>query len=167
MRTGGWGLGYADTRPFNDRTIIGVLFLATNAFYIWAGIDLFTNKNYLLSASVEIAGLVSLYYHWSQVHFGPNRDEVRYSLLIDYITAFITINLTFIEIIALLIKFSNNAACDLSLSSVVFGVTGVACLFGSWIFEFGLPYIFFHGLWHIFSSLSVADVGAQLNTICS
>lgn len=163
-RTGGWGLGYADTRPYDDKTYVGLLFLATNLCYLWAGIYLYANNNYLLSAAIEVAGFVSLYYHWSQIHFGPNRDEVRYSLLIDYLAAFAAINFTFIDLVLLLFQVSNISTCDFPLQSVALGVTGVICLLGSWTFEFGLPYITLHGLWHVFSSLGAAGVGSQLTT---
>lgn len=166
-RTGGWGLGYADTTPYDDKSIIGILFLATNLFYFWAGFDLLTSKDYLLSATVDVAGACSMYYHWSQIHYGPDRDEVRYTLLIDYITAFITINLTLIEVVLLLIKVSNNNLCDFPASAIALGSVSVFCLFGSWTFEYGLPYLVLHGFWHIFSSLSVAGVGSQLSaTVC-
>jgi hypothetical protein len=166
-RTGGWGLGYADTAPFSDKTLVGILFLATNICYFWAGTNLFANNNYLLSATIEVAGFVSLYYHWSQIHFGPNRDEVRYALLIDYITAFAAINFTFLDLLLLLFQVSTNSACDFPLPSVALGIAGVACLLGSWAFEFGLPYIVLHGLWHVFSSLGAAGVGSQVtSTAC-
>ena len=157
-RTGGWGLSYADTNPYSDKTIVGLLFLATNFFFVWAGISLFHADNFFLSASVEVSGLASFYYHWCQIHYGPKRDEVRVSLLIDYITAFITINLTFFEIILLLIKVLDSTDQNFFLSSepILFGFLGIFCLLGSWAFEYGLPYIILHGLWHIFSATSAS-----------
>lgn len=165
QRTGGWGLGYADTSPYTDKTVIGLIFLATNLFFFWAGFDLFNTKNYLLSISVEVAGVASMFYHWSQIHYGPNKDEVRYALLIDYITAFVTINLTFIDVCLLVFKAYNSIDCGFPAPAIALGTTAVLCLFGSWTFEFGLPYLVLHGLWHVFSSLSVAGVGSQITSI--
>lgn len=160
VRTGGWGLSYADTSPYTDKTVVGLLFLSTNFFFVWAGINLFYANNLGLSVSIEVAGLASFYYHWCQIHYGPKRDEVRLSLLIDYITAFVTINLTFLDLILLILRIFLGADQDFSSSAepILFGVLGIFCLFGSWIFEYGLPYIVLHGFWHIFSALSASSL---------
>ena len=159
-RTGGWGLSYADTSPYSDKTIVGLLFLATNFFFVWAGINLFHANNYVLSASIEVSGLASFYYHWCQIHYGPKRDEVRVSLLIDYITAFITINLTFFEIVLLAMRIFDSTDQTFLLASepILYGVLGIFCLLGSWAFEYGLPYIILHGFWHIFSAISASSL---------
>jgi hypothetical protein len=79
---------------------------------------LFTSGNYPLSFAIDIAGVVSLFYHWSQIHYGPNRDEVRMSLLADYITAFIAINFTFIELVQLYFNISSSTG-ELPLDRIV------------------------------------------------
>ena len=162
VRTGGWGLSYADTTPYTETTVTGILFLSTNLMFFWAGYSLYLSGNYLLAVSIIISGIASFYYHYSQVHYGPYRDEVRLPLLIDYITAFITINLTFFDTILLIYKISNNINCDLTFTPIILGSVSIFCLFGSWIFEYGFPYIILHGFWHIFSALSAASLGTQI-----
>jgi hypothetical protein len=51
---------------------------------------------------------------------------------------------------------------ELPLDCIVLGVAGVLCLIGSWGFEYGVPYLFLHGMWHIFSALCTSAVGSKL-----
>lgn len=116
-----------------------------------------------MSVTIEIAGLASFYYHWSQIHYGPGKDEVRVALLTDYITAFLAINVTFIEICQLVINVLNSGDGDhFPFAPIAYGLTGLLCLFGSWIYEYELPYILLHGLWHVFSAAAALSVGNEL-----
>ncbi len=60
--TNGWALEYADLRPFDDKTWLGLAFLATNGAYFWAGIDLYVNSAHpIQSFIIESAGIVSFW----------------------------------------------------------------------------------------------------------
>jgi hypothetical protein len=63
-RTGKWTLSYADIGPYTDKNIVGLLFLFTNLLYFAVGVNLYATENYLMSVTIEIAGLASFYYHW-------------------------------------------------------------------------------------------------------
>lgn len=162
--TNGWALEYADVRPFDEKTWLGLAFLATNCAYFWAGIDLYNTAHPIQSLIIETAGVVSLWYHWGQIHYGPGRDEVKVSLLTDYLFAGVAINATLLEAFI----FINNIAAygidfnEVSLNFIIFGFLGIACLFGSWVYAFGAPYIILHGLWHILSGLCTAELGSQM-----
>ena len=83
-----WIYSYADLTPETDQTIVGALFLATNVPFLIVG-SFFSAKAVLesglsglegelatFSGLTDLAGIVSIWYHWSQLHFGPNRKEV-------------------------------------------------------------------------------------------
>jgi hypothetical protein len=166
-KSGDWGLSYADLTPYHEFSPEGVAFLGTNLFYVWAGYSLLQDENYLLGLIIEIAGICSLNYHWAQLHYGPNRDEVRSALLLDYIVACTAILTTFVEIVQLVSQYAlaQTVYDALPLNSVIYGAIGFLCLFGSWSMEYGLPYMISHGLWHVFSALSAADVSASLHEL--
>jgi hypothetical protein len=166
--TNGWALEYADLRPFDDKTWLGLLFLATNGAYFWAGIDLYVNSAHpLQSFIIESAGIVSFWYHYGQLKFGPGKDFVRISLVTDYIFAGVAIAITFLEMILFFNDIAASGAdfSSLSINFLVYGLVGVACLFGSWIWAFGVPYIILHGLWHILSGLCSAELGSQVHLL--
>mmetsp|Transcript_26331 Transcript_26331/g.26578 ORF Transcript_26331/g.26578 Transcript_26331/m.26578 type:complete len:112 (+) Transcript_26331:313-648(+) len=109
---------------------------------------------------------MSMYYHWSQLHYGPNRDEVRIALLIDYFAATIAILFSTFKMGIFFLKlFSLHTAISISWNFVIFGILGVGCLLGSWVLEYGLPYLILHGLWHVFSAAAVTGLGTQLNIL--
>eukprot|EP00557_Chaetoceros_sp_GSL56_P010832 CAMPEP_0176481976 /NCGR_PEP_ID=MMETSP0200_2-20121128/3123_1 /TAXON_ID=947934 /ORGANISM="Chaetoceros sp., Strain GSL56" /LENGTH=197 /DNA_ID=CAMNT_0017878249 /DNA_START=278 /DNA_END=868 /DNA_ORIENTATION=- len=85
--SGEWALSYADLRPATPRTIEGRAFLATNVCYAAAGLILGVQGDWFFAFLTEIAGIVSFWYHYSQLEFGQNREEVRLALLTDYFTA--------------------------------------------------------------------------------
>jgi hypothetical protein len=152
-RTGGFALQYADTSPYKVNDTIGITFLATNLFYFISGIDIFNNNQPLYAGIIECAGLISSYYHFNQLYYGPGKTEVRVALLIDYFSASLAILATLYQYITIVIFLHIIPFKALSLGSL-----GVMFLLLSWKFEYGLPYIFFHGFWHVFSALSASDV---------
>lgn len=85
--TGDWALSYADLSPATPRTFAGVSFLLTNVCYAFAGISLISQGDFFYGALIEIAGIISFWYHFSQLEFGKERNEVRLALLTDYFTA--------------------------------------------------------------------------------
>lgn len=162
-KTGKWTLSYADTGPYTDKNAIGLLFLFTNLLYFAVGVNLYATENYLTSVTIESAGLASFYYHWCQIHYGPGKDEVRVALLTDYIFAFLAVNITFIEIVLLCINvFSSGDGTSFPVTPIVYGLTGLLCLFGSWKYDYELPYVILHGLWHVFSAGAAFSVGNEL-----
>lgn len=85
--TGDWALSYADLSPATPRTPAGISFLLTNLGYAVGGILIISQGDLFYGTLVEIAGIVSFWYHYSQLEFGQNRSEVRLALLTDYFTA--------------------------------------------------------------------------------
>ena len=85
--SGDWALSYADLSPSTPRTIEGRAFLATNVGYALAGIVLALKGDWFFAGLTELAGIVSFWYHYSQLEFGKDREEVRLALLTDYFTA--------------------------------------------------------------------------------
>ena len=167
-KTAGFAFRYADTSPYNETTMIGILFLLTNGLYFLAGNSLRDNGEIVQSVLLDSAGIVSTWYHWSQLHFGPNRDEVRVALLADYFFAFLAINGTVIEIVIWgnrLFGLAGSHPEGVSFACIVYGVVGVSSLLGSWVYDRGLPYIALHGTWHVFSALCAAEIGMQLHLL--
>lgn len=173
--TNGFLLRYADLRPYDETSLVGLLFLATNIVYAFVGAVLLfgdgaSMQRQVFGVVMEIAGVVSLYYHWAQLKFGgSSKKEVLAALVLDYgvatlcIACFIkdvvlqlmddlpTITMCAIDTAALqqLIELS-------SCRSAAVGALAMLSLFGSWKFEYGLPYMVFHGLWHVLSALAAS-----------
>merc|ERR1740124_429896 len=150
--SGEWALSYADLSPATPKTPAGVAFLATNICYAGAGLALGLQGEYLLGILTEIAGIVSFWYHYSQLELGQDRSEVRLALLTDYITASA----------ALLTGGFYIAQMDISilpLEIVGFSIASVLSLALCWVWEFGYPYLILHSLWHILSAYTGYLVG--------
>eukprot|EP01082_Thalassiosira_pseudonana_P002498 g2256.t1 g2256 contig11:1030007-1031122(+) len=152
--TGGWGLSYADLHPVTPRTTVGQAFLATNFCYAAGGLALGVQGEWFLGALTELAGIVSFWYHYSQLEFGKDRSEVRLALLIDYFTAgsaLITGGVYMIQ-----------AGIDaVPVEALLTAGGSVICLSLCWVWEFGYPYIFWHSLWHILSALTGYLIGQE------
>jgi hypothetical protein len=152
--TGGWGLFYADLSPETTTSPLGITFLLTNLAYALAGFLLTIRGEIVLGTMTECAGAVSFWYHYSQLKYsGQEKNvQVRLALLTDYIfagSALITGGLYAL----MLGPFS------LPLGSLLSAVAAVLCLALSWKWEFGLPYILWHSLWHILSALTGYLIG--------
>ncbi|KAJ1403473.1 hypothetical protein B484DRAFT_457541 [Ochromonadaceae sp. CCMP2298] len=160
-RTGAkWVLSYADLSPYTEKDLVGALFLLTNACYLWAGVVLQGQGQgqggqvgAQLGWVVEVAGVVSTYYHWCQLHYGPNRSEVVVALCIDYGVALCSIAL-YLQSLYVLI----DATAAVPWDSVLLSCSGLLALGLSWVYEFSLPYIIFHGAWHVLSALGAAQL---------
>jgi len=151
-------LSYADLYPETERTPGGVAFLATNLVYVIAGYMLAFQGNLLLGFLTEIAGIVSFWYHFSQLKFGTDRAEVRLALFTDYLTAGSTI-----------LTGGWYAITQVGLNYIPYDVLficflSIVCLSLSWVWEYGLPYLFWHSLWHLFSAYGGYLVGIQAVT---
>lgn len=153
-----WLLQYADLRPYSDKNALGILFLLTNVFYEYVGQFILTSAKYspdqwLYSGTLQVAGIVSSYYHWAQLHYGPDRDVVYRALLVDYVVASFTIVLFSFRLLQL---YASTGV--LPVVSLALGGLAVISLLLSWKYEFQLPYIVFHGLWHVLSAFSVKQL---------
>lgn len=142
--TGGWGLSYADLSPETHETPTGVMFLATNLAYSVVGVVLGLHGDLLLGLLTECASVASFGYHFTQLQLGPDQPTVRLALLIDYIFAAAAL-MTGGIYVAL-------APLDVPLEGYEACAVGIACLGASWIWERGMPYVVFHGLWHLFGA---------------
>eukprot|EP01038_Epipyxis_sp_PR26KG_P011068 gene11068-14856_t len=160
-----WLLNYANLQPYNPNDLYGKLFLGTNFMYTFGGIHILFSQlflkqtistntsdifNLLFGILIEIAGFVSYNYHYTQLRYGPNNGVVRKALIIDYFVASFTI----LSVIAQAC-FSIATLGAIPIISIFFGFISILFLLLSWKYEYGLPYMLFHGLWHIFSGLCV------------
>lgn len=150
--SGDWALSYADLRPATPRTIEGQAFLATNVGYAAAGLILGVQGDWFFAFLTELAGIVSFWYHYSQLEFGQNREEVRLALLTDYFTAGAAL-------ITGGFYMAEMGISGVPLDALITGAAAVVCLSLCWVWEFGYPYLFWHSLWHILSAYTGFLVG--------
>lgn len=148
----GWGLSYADLRPVTPRTPVGIAFLLTNLLYNAAGIYLLTNGDIFYGTLMELAGIVSFVYHYTQLELGKDRSEVRLALLIDYFFAGSALLTGTFYMIA--VGFG-----AIPVEALTSAVGAVICLSLCWVWEYGYPYILWHSLWHILSAYTGYLVG--------
>merc|ERR1711871_1016893 len=139
-------------------TLPGVLFLSTNILYEVAGVKLQLAHANIPGICVEIAGLVSVWYHWAQLYYGPERIEVQRVLLLDYCTASAAIFATTTLLVNVSLQVANGTLIpnnDLFLC-VSSAMVGISCLLISWMEtkETGQHYLVWHGLWHVFGAIS-------------
>ena len=150
--TNGWGLSYADLRPVTPRTPVGIAFLLTNILYNAAGIYLLSHGDIFYGTLMELAGIVSFVYHYTQLELGKDRSEVRLALLIDYFFAgSALLTGTYYMII---VGFG-----AIPMEALTSAVGAVICLSLCWVWEYGYPYILWHSLWHILSAYTGYLVG--------
>jgi hypothetical protein len=186
--SGAWGRNYHDMAPNTDRTPAGAAFLSTNFVYFITGIILLQKGDVMFSIIVELAGLASFNYHYCQIHFGSNIEEVRGALLIDNIFAVSATAATIVEMFSFAVKAGDSVCApgtlsktlsstlsvlrsvslgefpfelyslQISVDSFWYGVAAVICLYLSWIMEKDVPYMIIHGLWHMLSALTVINL---------
>lgn len=154
-----WGLTYADLRPYTDKDLVGITFLATNILYLFSGMVMFNYNQTVFSLILELAGIASIYYHWSQLHYGPGNSAAVRALLVDYAIATSTILFCFSQL--LVVVFNGVVPYDV----IGFSVLSFACLIASWLNEFGIPYMVWHGLWHVFSGYATIQLSEILHNI--
>ncbi len=160
--TNNFFLYYADLSPYDEKHWIGFAFLLTNFIYLYAGYLFFVANQNLVGLIVDIAGLCSINYHYNQLRFKPgnlsNEKIVQFSLFVDYCAAITAIITSFYTLEQYSVS-SNSIPWEV----VEFTLVGFFSLVLSWKWEFGLPYIFFHGLWHIFTSLGAVKMAELLS----
>ena len=149
--TGGWGMTYADLTPETHETPTGIVFLTTNLAYSVVGALLALHGDSLLGLLTECASVASFGYHFTQLKLGPDQAAVRLALLVDYIfaAAALSTGLFYVAMSPLDIPMEGLLACALA----------VACLGASWIWERGMPYITFHGMWHLLGAYGGYMIG--------
>jgi hypothetical protein len=157
-----WALTYADLTPYSEKDIIGFLFLSTNVLYFIAGLQLYFDSTRLLafgentsgefvaffSVIIDIAGLLSSSYHYYQLNCGPNNSRVIKALLLDYAVAFLAVMIFVVDL------FLCHSALEYPIA-LLLAVSSITCLLASWKFEYGIPYMLLHGMWHILSAVAV------------
>ena len=158
----GFILSYANTTGFNYTEPIGALFLLTNVAYFISGVSFLQNNPspsvfYYNSYVIELAGLLSVNYHYNQLVRGPNQRQVKVALLLDYMSAITAILMVTIEIIHQSVYSSH-----IPIESIQWTLVASSCLIASWVRFDGLGYIFWHGLWHLFSSAAVYELFKSL-----
>ena len=105
-----------------------------------------------LGLLTEVAGIVSFWYHYSQLNFGQDRKEVRLALLIDYFTAGTAL-------LCGAVYMAQMGIDSVPFESLVWGGASVVCLTLCWVKEVGYWYLFWHSLWHIGSAYTGYLVG--------
>lgn len=158
---------YADLTKIRDETAlqpIGWFFLATNVAYILSGllVSLSSETNVVAAASIQLAGLLSFTYHFLQIRLGPNRIEVRRSLLVDYAGAFSAGILCSLDALSFLM----NVPVDFVTQTggvLVLALVSLAALVRSALYydeDQCLEYVFWHSLWHFLSALTAYYVAS-------
>eukprot|EP00529_Nitzschia_sp_RCC80_P029286 CAMPEP_0113468352 /NCGR_PEP_ID=MMETSP0014_2-20120614/15309_1 /TAXON_ID=2857 /ORGANISM="Nitzschia sp." /LENGTH=322 /DNA_ID=CAMNT_0000360735 /DNA_START=101 /DNA_END=1065 /DNA_ORIENTATION=+ /assembly_acc=CAM_ASM_000159 len=153
-KTDGWALSYADLTPESEETFVGQAFLATNIAYAMGGALLSVQGEPALACLLEIVSVASFAYHYCQLAAPYNRTEestVQLALMVDYIFAFSSI------ILGLIYLLTDQTLPP--IEGIASAVAGITCLLACWKWEKGLPYIYLHSLWHIFSAISGYIVG--------
>ena len=150
--TGGWGMTYADLTPETHETTTGVVFLATNLAYSLVGALLALHGDSLLGLLTECASVASFGYHFTQLKLGPDQAAVRLALLVDYIFAAAALLTGGLYVFAM-------SPLDIPMEGLLACALAVACLGASWIWERGMTYIIYHGLWHLLGAYGGYIIG--------
>ena len=155
----GWILSYSNTSPYNITEPCGLTFLLTNTAYFATGIyGIFQGYN-LQSVLLELAGLLSVNYHYKQLIYGRDDIEVKKALALDYFGAVTALLLIGYDVITqVLLGYPPIVA-------ITYSAVGAICLLFSWVFARGLPYLLWHGLWHIFSGAACYELYSHLSSI--
>jgi len=154
-----WAFNITDTRPYKPESPIGVAFLITNLGYLFSSFKFWDSPTLsanLFASLVDFAGVISFIYHYTQLQYGTERYEVKLALFVDYLTALITVGSSLVIIASFAI--SGYILDPHIILSIKLGSLSLLLLFISWI-QYGINYLFFHGLWHVVSSFAVDQIG--------
>jgi len=160
-----WAFNISDTRPFSPREPIGAIFLATNMGYFVSSAYFFqtaSTPGFYFSGLIDLAGVVSFFYHYTQLQLGPWRSEVKLALLLDYVVAITSV----ISVLAILSSFVKSGYISEShvIEATACGSLSLVFLFASW-FQQSLNYLVLHGLWHLISSIAVYKLAEAENLL--
>lgn len=142
---GNWALEYADLSPQSPQTLGGILFLLTNLGFTVAGSSLASQGDFFNGAIIELAGIVSIWYHYRQLQHPKSSATVQLALLVDYITALCAMCM------GLLYVFDMGIS-EIPVAVFISGPAAFLFLVLGWFWEFGTPYIINHSLWSGFLS---------------
>lgn len=146
---------YADTRV-ETFSVEGLLFLCTNIPFFMAAQIVRSNGNMQdvtlmsLAPALDVSGVLSFLYHYSQLYYGPNRNEVKRFLFADYISAFFTCSIVILEVFPFMLKFTEPGA--FRVEPFFCGLLSIGTLLLSWRYDQGRCYLLWHGLWHVLSA---------------
>eukprot|EP00521_Asterionellopsis_glacialis_P009015 CAMPEP_0195289024 /NCGR_PEP_ID=MMETSP0707-20130614/5473_1 /TAXON_ID=33640 /ORGANISM="Asterionellopsis glacialis, Strain CCMP134" /LENGTH=293 /DNA_ID=CAMNT_0040348977 /DNA_START=60 /DNA_END=941 /DNA_ORIENTATION=+ len=153
--TDGWGLTYADLSPETESTPLGVGFLATNIAYALTGLLLTVQGDVFYGCVTELAGVVSFWYHYSQLKHGQlNSQPVKLALMVDYMTAGAALMCTGFYLLTFPQGFG-----QIPVEALIAGFGGLTSLGLCWVWEMGYPYLILHSLWHLLSAYAGYTVG--------
>ena len=148
-----------DGRGERERTCLGILFLISNVPYIIVGQMIVNSGNSIEGVLLDVAGIVSTLYHYCQLSYGPNRIEVRRSLLLDYLTASNACLIFIIDALDVAFTFRDPVNIEGSLPFL----TGAMALLALWrssiVDSDGRKYVFWHSLWHVIGAYTAFLVG--------
>ena len=147
-RTTPWLFSYVDCKPFDDLTLEGRWFLATNLAFVAAGGAMCTTGGSpALGMMFELAGTFSTFYHWAQLRLGGTAHPfVQIALLIDYLCAIPTLlggGLYAASAVA--------TGAHLPLAAVACGIGAMLAFVVACLPACHEPrrYMLVHGMWHV------------------
>ena len=151
-----WAFTYANLTPYGFGSFEAWLFMATNlGFFVVGGQMATTGGDPVLGALCELAGSASVWYHYTQVRVGGNKQRaVQLTLALDYCCALPTI------------AYALAYAADLGgalpptavvLAAAAFGCLGYGCKYEV-MYEQPRVFMVVHGCWHLLLQLA----GAQM-----
>ena len=147
----GWFFTDVNCRPFDDLSVEGRLFLATNVAFAACGCAMTTaGGSPAMGLMCELCGVFSTFYHWAQLRVGgTSHPFVQLALLFDYVCALPTVvgGLIYAASAAIAGVHVPLAAIACGISAVVAFV--VACLP---VCHEPRRYMLVHGLWHVFGA---------------
>jgi hypothetical protein len=172
--TDGWALSFADLTPESPKTLLGQSFLLTNAAYLLAGISLTVVYNdFWLAFWTDCAAICSYNYHYTQLQCcsvsdeekDAAKEEVRLALLLDYSAAGVSIISAMWYLLSATLT-SHNLSNEEGIA-IIASLAGTGCLLLSWKWEYGKPYMFWHGLWHLGSASAGYLIGVSHQQVMS
>lgn len=142
---------YVDCRPFDDLTVEGRLFLATNlCFALTGGAMAMEGGSPGMGVCFELAGTFSTFYHWAQLRLGgTSAPFVQLALLFDYVFALPTIGGGISYAAAAV-----SAGAHLPLGAILCGIGATVAFVLACLPVCHEPrrYMLIHGLWHVLGS---------------
>jgi len=167
---GEWVFFSPDLSPARASSIVGVAFLSTNLAYFAVSSTLIADGELTIGSLVGVAGIASCMYHYNQLEYPYPSKKTQIALLVDYASAATLVSVGTFDIIMDIgldnLPIETYACGGISLLFLFTGWFGMPFpLYGIPQFEAAMvagkqsPYLLFHSLWHIFSSLTAFYVG--------
>lgn len=144
---------YKDCAPFDEHTLEGRFFLATNlAFYLTGSV--MSTSSPALGALCEMAGTCSIGYHWAQLSVGggsTSHPTVQMALLLDYLCALPTVAFGMAYALS-----AASAGADVPLAAGACGLASFVCFIYACLPACHEPrkYMLVHGMWHVLGAFT-------------